>query len=250
MVRITIPHDLIDRLSRAARVTAFTGAGVSAESGVRTFRDKDGLWQQLSPQELASIDGFLRNPKRVWEWYQHRRQVLHGVEPNPGHVALAAIERLVPHFTLITQNVDRLHQRAGSVHVVELHGNIQENFCAACRAPYPFDIDPGDTELPCCEECGGLIRPAVVWFGEVLPADAVEEAERASSSCDVFLSIGTSAEVYPAAAMPLLAKREGAYLVEINPNPTAQSSIADCILRGPSGHVLPPLVEALRARRN
>jgi NAD-dependent deacetylase len=250
MVPATIPSELIDRLTRAARVTVLTGAGVSAESGVQTFRDKDGLWQQLSPQELASIDGFLRNPKRVWEWYQHRRRILHAVEPNPGHFALTELQRLLPKLTIITQNVDRLHQRAGSAAVVELHGNLEENFCAQCRAPYPYDIDVNESELPCCEECGGLIRPAVVWFGEMLPAEAIEEAERASSTCDVFLSIGTSAEVYPAAALPLLAKREGAFLVEINPEPTSQTPAADCVLRGPSGYVLPLIVESLRARRN
>ena len=212
---------------------------------VQTFRDPDGMWQKFSLQELASMDGFLRNPQRVWEWYQHRRRVITSVHPNAGHVAIAKMQDMFPNFTLITQNVDRLHQRAGSRLVIELHGNIEENFCVDCHAPFTGEIDLTASAIPCCEECGGLIRPAVVWFGEMLPERALEAAEHAASNCDVFFSIGTSAEVYPAAALPSIAKQRGAILVEINTAPTALTRAADFVLRGKSGEILPAVLASL-----
>lgn len=244
-------HDCAGLLVKAQQIAVLTGAGISAESGVATFRDPDGLWAQFRPEELASMDGFLKNPDRVWQWYQARRDVLEKVQPNPGHKALATLQEYCrdagKKYTLITQNVDRLHHRGGSTGVLELHGNIVENFCARCHKPhdYQYAQSPAQTEPPRCTYCGGQIRPAVVWFGEMLPADVFAEAEGASESCDVFLSIGTSAEVYPAAALPLLAKRSGATLVEINPNPTLLTSNADLVFGYAAGEILPRIMEVV-----
>ena len=243
---------ILRRLREAKSVAALTGAGVSAESGVATFRDPDGLWAKFRPEELASMDGFLKNPNLVWEWYQARRDVIERVQPNAGHRALAEMqawyEERGARFTLITQNVDKLHQRAGSRDVVELHGNIVENYCSRCKRPheYRYAAAPEVKEPPRCDYCGGMIRPAVVWFGEILPADALEEAASAAETCEVFFSIGTSAEVYPAAGLPVEAKRAGAFFIEINPNETALSRYADVYIAAPSGEVLPALFDAVR----
>ncbi len=249
MNTILFPDELIRALAAAQHVAVLTGAGISAESGVPTFRDKNGLWQKFKPEELASMDGFLRNPELVWEWYQSRRHVIHSVEPNPGHHALAELEGMVPTFSLITQNIDRLHQRAGSLTVHELHGNIIDNYCVRCKTPsaYEYSEDTARTEIPRCDYCGGLIRPAVVWFGEMLPTETLLAAEEAASVCEVFLSIGTSAEVYPAAQLPLFAKESGAYVVEINPHETPLTPYVDAAVHAPSGTALPELVRQLRA---
>jgi NAD-dependent deacetylase len=216
-----------------------TGAGVSAESGVATFRDPDGLWARFSPYELASMDGFLSNPDRVRDWYGYRRSIINSVEPNAGHAALAEFEKLFGHnFTLVTQNVDRLHQRAGSVRVLEVHGNIHENRCNDCG-----DIRTDD-ELT-CSTCSGAMRPNVVWFGEDLPLDVFAAAEEASRSCDVMLVVGTSADVWPAAGLPMTAKMAGAQIVEINPNQTSLTPHANHILTGTSAVILPQLLEAM-----
>ncbi len=244
----TDPLDSVaGRLAEARHVAVLTGAGVSAESGVATFRDPDGLWAKFSPQELASMDGFLANPQRVLEWYRHRREVIDGVEPNAGHRALAELQRWIPGVTVITQNVDRLHQRAGSRTVLEVHGNLVENRCSVCG-----DVDAGEPRtgdgpdgLPRCRQCDGLLRPNVVWFGEDLPEDVFGAAEEAASDADVFLSIGTSAEVYPAAGLPLLARRHGAFVVEINPNVTSLSQYVHHSIRMTSGTALPAIVERL-----
>lgn len=244
-------NDLLTTLRTAQRVAVLTGAGISAESGVATFRDPDGLWAKFRPEELASMDGFLKNPALVWEWYQARREVIDRVKPNPGHVALAQMqdfyEQRGASFTLITQNVDRLHQSAGSRSVLELHGNIIENYCSRCKEPheYVYAANPAQKEPPRCSYCGGMIRPAVVWFGEMLPADALEAAAEAASTCDVMFSIGTSAEVYPAAGLPLEAKRNGALFIEVNPNETALSRYADVRIAAPSGEALPVLFQAM-----
>ena len=241
-----IPQELIKRLLKAKHVVVMTGAGVSAESGIKTFRDPDGLWAKLNPAQLASVNGFMANPELVWEWYQHRREIINESKPNPGHYAIAEMEKLFPKFSLITQNVDRLHQQAGSSKVCELHGNIIDNRCFTCSEPYTKEIDLNDKSLPSCPKCGGMIRPSVVWFGEMLPQKVLEYAEVASKDCDVFLSVGTSAEVYPAAGLPLLAKSYGAYVVEVNPNRTSITQTADLHLQGPSGVVLPKVLEELR----
>lgn len=239
---------VLDRLACARRIAVLTGAGVSAESGVATFRDPGGLWAQFRPEELASMEGFLANPERVWQWYQHRRHIIESVQPNPAHYALAELETLVPDFILITQNVDRLHHRAGSHRVLELHGNLEDNYCSRCSRPYTDNIAAEYNSPPRCPACGGLIRPSVVWFGELLPHDVLKQAEHAARQSEVFLVVGTSAEVYPAAALPLIAWEHGATLIEINPSPTQLSSIAHGILREKAGVALPLLAEYLRTR--
>src|SRR2546430_4230245 len=187
---------LLDRLRGARTFVVLTGAGISAESGLATFRDaQTGLWSKFKPEELATAEAFRRNPKLVWDWYAWRREQALKAEPNPGHLALVEIEKRAPEFLLVTQNVDGLHARAGSKRIVELHGNIHrfrcfENNCASDN----FDVEHGR-----CRSCGGLLRPDVVWFGEMLPIDALETAVTAAENCDVFFSIGTSSVVYPAA---------------------------------------------------
>ncbi|HEB83693.1 MAG TPA: NAD-dependent deacylase [Bacteroidetes bacterium] len=238
---------LAESLVGAGRVCVLTGAGVSKESGVPTFREADGLWSRFRPEELANVEAFISNPERVWEWYSWRRELMAGVQPNPGHYALAELEELLGHFVLITQNVDNLHQNAGSRDVIELHGNIQRNRCHSCHRFYPEGtVKFAKGELPRCE-CGGLIRPDVVWFGEMLPPEAIDRASREAQRCDVFLSIGTSAVVYPAAALPHQAKAAGARLVEINPAPTELSPLADLVFRMPSGEAMPRIVEEVKA---
>jgi NAD-dependent deacetylase len=217
-----------------------TGAGVSAESGVATFRDPDGLWARFSPQELASMDGFLANPERVREWYEYRLQVIDSVQPNAGHLALAKIEATVPEFTLITQNVDRLHHRAGSKNVLEVHGNLVENRCNSCGL-----IDDAHNHVLTCSKCGGMMRPNVVWFGENLPADVFMAAEDAARNCDVFLTIGTSTEVYPAAGLPYEARNFGAFVIEINPNRTEFTPYAHVAVQMPSAIALEEIASQL-----
>ncbi|MFN0161162.1 MAG: SIR2 family NAD-dependent protein deacylase [Burkholderiales bacterium] len=239
------PEPLIAALKRARRVAVLTGAGVSAESGVPTFRDaQTGLWAKFRPEELATVEAFRRNPPMVWAWYAERRAAVAKVAPNPGHHALARMQDLVEGFTLITQNVDGLHAAAGSRDVIELHGNILSSKCLACDAPQV--VAPGDARSPPPCECGkSLCRPDVVWFGELLPAAAIARAESAARECDVFLSIGTSTQVYPAAELPFTAKRSGALVIEINPDETPFTAHADVSLRGASGEVLPALVKRL-----
>jgi NAD-dependent deacetylase len=241
-----IPGALVEALRGARRVMAMTGAGVSAESGVPTFRQaQTGLWARFRPEDLATPEAFQSDPRRVWEWYAWRRGLLAGVEPNAGHGALAALERRVPVFNLVTQNVDGLHQRAGSRAVLELHGNIARTKCFAEGVVVDAWSETGEVP-PRCPRCGGLLRPDVVWFGESLPEGVFEEAARAASACDVFLCVGTSSVVHPAAELPRWAVREGgAMLVEVNPEPTPLSGEAQVVLRGKAGEVLPALVAAL-----
>lgn len=237
------------RIGEARSIVAFTGAGVSAESGVPTFRGTDGIWSKLKPEELASMNAFMKNPSMVWEWYAHRRKIMSGIAPNPGHYALARMENLAPSFAVITQNIDNLHRRAGSRAVYELHGNIERNYCMKCGTPYGDDFVVTATGLPLCPSCGGLVRPDVVWFGEMLPEDEWDASVRAAEGADLFMSIGTSAVVYPAASLPLVAKRSGAYLLEINPEPTPLTPQADEFLQGASGVLLPLLAEAMEEAR-
>jgi NAD-dependent deacetylase len=242
---------LVQKLARAEHVAVLTGAGISAESGVPTFRDPDGLWQRFRPEELANVDAFMRNPVLVQGWYTHRRKVVEDVAPNPGHEALAALERLVPDFLLATQNVDNLHRRAGSRNVVELHGNLTRSYCIDCGEPAAPDALAalGEEEVARCPSCGGLFRPDVVWFGEMLPEGAMERAAEAAARADVFLSVGTSAVVYPAAGLPLIAADAGAYVAEVNVERSAIARQLDEVVLGKSGEVLPALVEAVRARK-
>lgn len=237
-----IPPDLIASLRSAARLAALTGAGVSAESGLRTFRDaQDGLWAQYRPEDLATPEAFERDPQLVWEFYAMRRLKAGEVQPNPGHLALAALEQRLPRFTLITQNVDGLHQRAGSRAVIELHGNITRLKCSrGCGLVNEWDEALGT--VPLCPRCGAKLRPDVVWFGEPLPARELEAAMQAARACQVFFSIGTSGLVQPAASLPFLARQAGALVVEVNAEATPLTPLVDFVLTGKSGQILPELI--------
>ncbi|MBD3401328.1 NAD-dependent protein deacylase [candidate division GN15 bacterium] len=240
---------LCDLVQNCSQAVVLTGAGISAESGVPTFRGKEGLWGKFRAEELATMEAFLRNPEIVWEWYSWRRKLISEVQPNPGHFALAELADYFDSFTLVTQNVDGLHRVAGSTDILELHGNINRNKCVKCEAPFDeVDIDPA--RIPKCKGCGGSIRPDVVWFGEMLPGEVIEAAFRRSEEADLFFSIGTSAIVHPAASLPMTARRCGATLVEINPEETPLSNLADIRIGAPSGEFLPKLLDAVKARKN
>jgi NAD-dependent deacetylase len=245
---MTFSDALKAHIQTAQSVCALTGAGISAESGVPTFRGEEGLWKKFKPEELANFQAFIRNPNLVWEWYAYRRKLIHDVKPNPGHYALVELERRVKEFTLVTQNVDNLHRRAGNLSVVELHGNIERSYCIECGATVPeFNLD-SPSGAPHCEKCGGLVRPDVVWFGEMLPGEAFSRAEKAARQCDLFLCIGTSAVVYPAASLPYVALDHGAFVVEINREPTELSAHVHETLLGAAGEILPQLVSCFRQR--
>ncbi len=242
-----ISSELIATLGRAQTVTVMTGAGVSAESGIATFRDRnDGLWANYRPEDLATPEAFERNPDIVWNWYQWRREQLSLVQPNPAHRALAALECRYRDFTLVTQNVDRLHHRAGSRRVIELHGNIIETICHRTRRLIELEAINDASFVPPRSPYHpeGLARPNVVWFGEALPASALNDAT-AASACDVFISIGTSSVVQPAASLAVLAKDQGAALIEINPEATPLTGFADFVLTAAAGVCLPQIVERL-----
>ena len=221
-------------------IAALTGAGVSAESGIPTFRSNGGLWRTNRFQDLATAEGFARDPKLVWEWYEERRRNIAGKKPNAGHVALAEMERRADQFTLITQNVDGLHDVAGSRNIVKLHGDIWSMRCTACGKEKISREQL--TELPPFCECGAMMRPGVVWFGEQLPAGSIERATDAALKADAFVVLGTSAQVYPAAGLIPLAIRRGAVVIEVNPEETEFSEQVSYALRGPSAEVLPRLL--------
>lgn len=242
MSETPIPAELVARLRTAHRVAVLTGAGISAESGVPTFREaQTGLWARYNPEELATPEAFRRNPKLVWEWYTWRQERVRQAEPNAGHLALVEMERRFAEFTLITQNVDGLHRRAGSHNILELHGNL---FRAKCFSEdRPVESWPDGTEIPPrCPRCGGLLRPDVVWFGEMLPTGSLRAAEHAAATAEIFFSIGTSALVYPAADLPFNALAAGATVVEINPQPTPLSPHVTFSLNGAAGKILPALI--------
>jgi len=233
-------------IAESGHLIVSTGAGVSRESGIPTFRDAgEGLWANYDPQQLASVEGFLQDPKMVWEWYAWRRKKISQVRPNPGHLALAHLEGLVSRMTLITQNVDGLHQRAGSKRLIELHGNITRVRCFGnCHQVYEnWSDDDYEGEIPPrCKACGSLLRPDVVWYGEQLPEKALQEAFLLAENCDVMLVVGTSGLVQPAASLPVIAGRAGARFIEVNPQPGMISASADILLKGKSGEILPQLV--------
>jgi NAD-dependent deacetylase len=237
-----LPPALIVALRDAVSVVALTGSGVSAESGVPTFREaQSGLWERYDPQELATPEAFDRDPRLVWEWYEWRRKLVSEAEPNPGHLALAELERRTPNFTLITQNVDGLHERAGSRAVIELHGNILRSKCS--REGVMAEPEDHDEDMPPrCPRCGANLRPDVVWFGEMLPPGALHAASEAARGCDLFLSVGTSSLVYPAAALPYEALETGATLVEVNPSETPLTQYATFALQSRAGDALPNLL--------
>lgn len=244
MTATTFPIPIeLERALRAARsIAALTGAGVSAESGLATFRDaQTGLWARFDPRELATPSAFARNPKLVWDWYAWRRERVAAAQPNLGHLALAVLENWIADFALITQNVDGLHQRAGSRNVIELHGNIGRVKCSREDTLVERWEAPAG-EVPRCATCGAFLRPDVVWFEEMLPAGALAAAEAAARRCELLLVIGTSAEVHPAASLPVLAREHGALVIEINPDATPLSASADFVLRHPSGTALPALL--------
>jgi len=237
-----IPEKLISIFRNASSIAVLTGAGISAESGVPTFRDaQTGFWAQFNPEDLATPQAFRRNPKMVWEWYDFRRGLIRNMNPNVGHYALVEIQKRVASFALITQNVDDLHARAGSEHILELHGNITRTKCFVENTPVSSWKDDGNVP-PRCPNCGGLLRPDVVWFGEDLPRSEMLKAMEAAQTCDVFMSIGTSGVVYPAAGLPFTALQSGATVVDINPEETPLSAKAHFSIRGKSGEILPDLV--------
>ncbi len=253
-----LPEEIINRLQNAERVVVFTGAGVSAESGIPTFRDAlTGLWENFDAEELASARGFKSDPALVWGWYEWRRMIVMRAQPNPAHLAIAKLASLVPQLTLVTQNVDDLHERAGCLDVHHLHGRINKPFCFACRRPYEYppgmpDEPDGGRRLdpPRCSHCNGKIRPGVVWFGENLPDAEWKNAINETRSCDVFLCVGTSLLVQPAAQLPYLASKHGALSIQINPNPTPLNVKGGIDLNGAAGDVLPWLVELMANRKS
>jgi NAD-dependent deacetylase len=234
-----------EMLRKAGRVAVLTGAGISAESGVPTFRGPDGLWRRCRAEDLATPEAFARDPKLVWEWYDWRRGKIAGVGPNPGHDTLAKWETRFPAFTLITQNVDGLHAKAGSKNILELHGNIWKTRCTAeGTIAEHFDV-PITNIPPRCPSCGALLRPHIVWFGEMLDRAVIDRAFAESAASDVMLVVGTSALVQPAASLPYHAAASGAKVIEINPDATPLSPEATISLRGKAGDILPLIDRAL-----
>lgn len=246
-----IPAPLIDALRRARHVVVFSGAGVSAESGIPTFRDSlTGLWERFDAASLATPEAFRADPALVWGWYEWRRMKVLLAQPNPAHMAIAELARHVPRLTLVTQNVDDLHERAGSNDVIHLHGSLHQPRCFSCgerpdTPPAMPDEPEGGRRLepPRCAACGGQLRPGVVWFGESLPAEALNIAFAAAESCDLLISVGTSGMVYPAAEVPVLARRAGARVVHVNPQPQTDHSEREFALAGLAGERLPLLIK-------
>jgi NAD-dependent deacetylase len=236
--------DLLDTLHNARHIAVFTGAGVSAESGIPTVRDaQTGLWAKYRAEDLATPQAFLRDPVTVWNWYEWRRGLMRAAHPNPAHRAIAELEHLVERVTVITQNVDGLHSSAGSTEVIELHGNIWDNLCFSCKRPASQTAASSDVP-PRCVHCNGMLRPGVVWFGEALPSGALEKAVEISESADAFFCIGTSSLVEPAASLPRYARASGRTVVQINLQATAHDDIAQHVLRGKAGEILPKLLQA------
>lgn len=244
---------LISKIHNARHIVVFTGAGVSAESGIPTFRDaQTGLWEKFDATQLASPAGYKADKELVWGWYEWRRMKVLQAAPNPAHIAIAELATHAERFTLITQNVDDLHERAGSVDVIHLHGSLHHPRCFACARPYEFPLEipnePADGRRlapPRCSHCNGYIRPGVVWFGEMLPEDQWQQAQLAARNCDVLIAIGTSSVVWPAAQLPNDAARVGATVIQVNPDQTAFDNIAHYNLRGKAGDILPKLLEAI-----
>ena len=237
----TTIQELKERLGQATAVTVLTGAGISADSGVPTFRGPDGLWKDHRPEELASPEAFARNPKLVWEWYDWRRELLATKQPNPAHTALVELENSVNDFWLITQNVDGLHLLAGSQRLSEIHGNIWKVRCTQCER-IEFNHDVPIAILPECLTCGGLLRPHIVWFGEALDPEDLQKCFDALRNCQVLLIIGTSGIVYPAASFGPVAKENGAFVAELNLEPTPNSELVDLAVQGYAKDLVPQLV--------
>jgi NAD-dependent deacetylase len=250
--RMELPPEIEKRIAAARRVVVFSGAGVSRESGLDTFRGAGGLWERMRPEELATPQAFRQDPDRVWRWYAWRFRTAAAAAPNPAHLALARWEALFPSILLVTQNVDNLHQRAGSRRLLELHGSLATVFCQRCgtRRGMAEAIGASPEAAPACA-CGGLFRPGVVWFGEALPEAVLAEAFAEAGRADLFVSVGTSATVYPAAGLIEVAWGGGACLVEVNPEPTPFAALAALRLAAPAGEAIPSLtaeIERCRAR--
>lgn len=243
-----LPAGIGSNLKTAKNVLVLTGAGMSAESGVPTFRDaQTGLWEKFRPEDLATPEAFRRNPQLVWDWYEDRRNNIHKVKPHAGHFALVEMERCFGHFLLATQNVDSLHQQAGSKNVIELHGNIMRSLCSETGKVIDDDFIQSSSDRPPASphHTRGLARPGVVWFGEALPADAMNRAMSAAHECDLCFSIGTSTLVQPAASLPFIALDAGATVIEINPAPTSLSAVAQFSLQATAAEALPVIAAAL-----
>ncbi|HSK75857.1 MAG TPA: NAD-dependent deacylase [Thermoanaerobaculia bacterium] len=252
METLELSEEVRERIREARSLVAFSGAGVSRESGLDTFRGAGGLWEKMRPEELATPQAFRADPGKVWRWYAWRFGKAAEAAPNPAHLALARVEleEVFPSFTLVTQNVDGLHRRAGSRNVLELHGTILRAHCNRCGRSRDMGeaIAESAEEPPACS-CGGKYRPSVVGFGEALPDDVFAQAAEESASADLFLSVGTSSTVYPAAGLIEVAKRAGALFIEVNPEPTPFSRLADLRLAAPAGEAVPALVDALARHR-
>ncbi|NUN07546.1 MAG: NAD-dependent deacylase [Ignavibacteriaceae bacterium] len=232
---------LIEILKRARKIVFLTGSGISAESGIPTFRGAEGLWKNFKPEELASFNAFIKNPDRVWEWYQFRRDIILNSKPNAGHFAIKDFEKHFPSVIVVTQNVDNLHRAAGSSEIYELHGNIMKNYCIRCKKRYDFEKFTLKEECPKCD-CGGLIRPDVVWFGENLNDSVYSAAENSVDEADFVIVSGSSNIVYPAALLPQIAIRKGIFTVEINIERTELSHMMDEFIAGKSGDIIPSLL--------
>ena len=235
-------------VAKANYVVVFTGAGVSAESGIPTFRGKDGLWKRFRVEDLATPQASARNPRLVWEWYKWRMRIVFQAKPNSAHLAIARLEKEGVVKAVITQNVDGLHQAAGSMNVIELHGSIRRARCTACDFKLEFQEVPLEN-LPRCPKCRSLLRPDVVWFGETLPLDAWRRAVGEAMRCDCMIVVGTSGVVCPAAYIPLLSKERGALIIEVNVKQSALTSVADVFLKGRAGEILPAVARAILDER-
>lgn len=248
MRKIPEISQLIDILCQTKQIVVLTGAGISAESGIPTFRGEEGLWKQYRAEDLATPIAFIKDPKLVWEWYDWRRGIIASKKPNAGHKILGRWEKIFPNFILITQNIDGLHQKAGSKNILELHGNIWKVRCTEERTITENHDIPLEEIPPHCPDCGALLRPHVVWFGESLFSSVLYKAFQVSSSCEIIFSIGTSAVVQPAASLPLAAAEANAKIVEINPDPTPLTSYADFSFRGKAGEILPLINKELNKK--
>ncbi len=247
---LELSEEVRERIRTAERVVVFSGAGVSRESGLDTFRGAGGLWERMRPEDLATPEAFRADPGKVWRWYAWRYRQASEAQPNPAHAAVARLETLFPAVLVVTQNVDGLHQRAGSRSLLELHGTITRAVCERCGASRDMgEAVAESSERPPLCSCGGRFRPAVVWFGEVLPEEVLVRAYEEATFCDLFLSVGTSAVVYPAAGLIELAHQAGACLIEVNPEPTPFSHVMDLRLAAPAGEALPALVDAIERSR-
>jgi NAD-dependent deacetylase len=249
-------EDVAQILNASQRLIVLTGAGISKESGIPTFRDAlEGLWANYDPAKLATPRGFKSDPKLVWDWYDYRRGLLGQAQPNPGHVAIAKLQELLPQCIVITQNIDGLHQAGGSRDVIELHGNIKRNKCFAnCQGtPTYIDVDSFEWDRekgpPICPYCGDYVRPDVVWFEELLPPEALERSLALTKKADVMLVVGTSGVVHPAASLPYRTAQYGGIVIEVNPELTELSLISKWHLEGPSGAILPGVIAAMEALR-